>query len=345
MSYIRNLINDVNKTHPHLGELVAMCQIVVKAHKMMFLVSPTGCGKSRAMSIIGQYTPNSMSPDKISTAGLAELEQELTSFRSVFIIDDITTTQTEYARRATIITLAALCYSHHIQSEMAGCRYEITDFYGSALVGIQPLMLKDLMLADEWDTSIQDKTIRYYYMYRPLEPVIDYPLAQIEYGRNNEIRNFEPDKSNPNWEKLISLGLSQWGLARTIEHVSDMLKAIASLEERKEVIDNDYELLLTLLKPIAIENVVLEKLQLEGEQYLDNNLLALLTEYYTYGGKFSLAHVARDFRRSVQQAYKIMGSQNGYWQQISKSPTIYKPSKYLLDMLKLYNLEIKENEN
>jgi hypothetical protein len=123
-----------------------------------------------------------------------------------------------------------------------------------------------------------------------------------------------------------------------------MLKSIAALEHRKDVINDDLILLKKLLKPMSVENVIVEKNQLEGDRNLDNNLLALLTEYYTYNGEFYLNNVAQDYKISLSQCYKIMQSQNGNWQQISKSPTIYMPSKKLLNILKLYNLEVKNEK-
>lgn len=341
MDYIEELITSVNNTHSSLGELVAVCQIAVKARKMMLIVSPSGCGKSTAMSLIGASIANSIMPDRLSIAGLATMADKLTSFRSAVIVDDIATTQTPYARQTTITTLAALIYTHRIQSMMMGIEYTIEDFYGSALVGIQPILLRNLMLLDEWDASIQDKALRYYHLYRPLNPALTLPKVTINKGLDiDSIKDFEPNFNNENWQKLLALASSQWSRARAKEHLKDMLKAIAALEDRDNVNDTDYSLLARLLKPMSIENIIVVKEQLEGERYLDNNLLALLVEYYTYNGEYSLTQVAVDYKLSTSQCYRIMKTQNGYWQQVTKSPTKYVPSKILLAMLKNYNLEI-----
>ena len=343
MTYIENLITDVNKTHPALGEMVALLHIAVKAKKLTLVIAPSGCGKSVAMTIIAKNTADAILPDRLSIAGLCVMADKLTSYRSVVVVDDIATTQTDYARKTTITTLAALVYTHRIESIMAGIFYQIEDFYGSALIGIQPILLRNLMLLDEWDASIQDKALRYYHLYRPIKPCLTLPDVQLEHGIDIDlIDDFEPDLENKEWCKLIALGDCQWSRARGKEHIRDMLKAIAALEQRKQVISEDYTLLARLLLPMAIENIVVVKEQLEGERYLDNNLLALLAEYFTYNGEFSLAQVALDYKLSLSQCYKIMGQQNGYWQQISKSPTIYQPSKRLIAMLKMQNLEVKK---
>jgi len=340
MRNIEKLIDDVNATHPTLGNLVAVLQISIKARKFILVVSPSGCGKSTAMSLIGKTIPNAIMPDRLSIAGLATKAKDLCSFRSVIVVDDIATTQTDYARKTTITTLAALCYTHRIESMMMGIEYVIEDFYGSALIGIQPILLRNLMLLEEWDASIQDKAIRYYHLYRPLQPMLTLPEVEIDKGLDiDKVVELQPDITNKDWQKLIRLGDSQWSRARGKEHMRDMLKAVAALENRKAVIADDYTLLAKLLKPLAVESLVVVKEELEGERYLDNNLLALLVEYYTYGGEYALAQVALDYKLSLSQCFRIMGEQNGNWQQISKSPTIYRPSKKLESELKNLNLE------
>lgn len=343
MGNITDLITGINKTHGGLGELVAVLQIAVKARQLVLVVSPSGCGKSTAMTTIYKSIPDSIMPDRLSIAGLCGMADKLTGYRSVIVVDDIATTQTDYARKTTITTLCALVYTHRIESMMMGIEYQIEDFHGSSLIGIQPILLRNLMLLEEWDASIQDKALRYYHLYRPTSPTISLPEIQLIKGLDFEkIQDFEPDTKSATWHKLVTLGYSQWSKARTKEHLMDMLKGMAALENRIEVIHDDYVLLAELLKPMAIENIVVVKEQLEGERYLDNNLLALLAEYYTYKGEFALAQVAQDYKLSIAQCYKIMGQQNGSWQQISKSPTIYKPSKKLLAILETYNLGVKE---
>ena len=199
------------------------------------------------------------------------------------------------------------------------------------------------MLAPEWESSIQDKALRYYHLYRPLLPNLDFPKAEIRKGIDiDNVEDFEPDTKNIYWKKLVDFGGCQWSRARTKEHLIDMLRAIASLERRKNVIEADYILLAKLLMPMIVENLVVTKEQLEGERYLDNNLLALLVEYFSYDGEFPLGQIALDFKLSLSQAYRIMAGQNGNWQEISKSPTIYRPSKKLLQALKSLGLELKK---
>ena len=48
MHKIQQLIKQINKTHKHLGELIAMNIIAAKAKKTILNVAPAGCGKSTA---------------------------------------------------------------------------------------------------------------------------------------------------------------------------------------------------------------------------------------------------------------------------------------------------------
>ena len=345
MSYLRDLITKVDNTHKSLGGLVAILHIAVKARKMVLVVAPSGCGKSTAMSIMAQNTPDSIMPDRLSIAGLATIADKLNSFRSVVVVDDIATTGTSYARQTTITALVALVYTHRIESVMMGIEYAIEDFYGSALIGIQPILLRSIMLLEEWEASIQDKALRYYHLFRPISPNLHLPDVKLNKGIPfDDVEDFEPAIDNLVWRNLLALADSQWSRARAKEHLKDFCKGIASLEDRKNVINDDFVLLLKLLKPMAIENICVVKGQLEGPKNLDNNLLALLAEYYSYDGEFPLAQIAQDYKLTLSQCYRIMQTQNGYWQQISKSPTIYRPSKKLTSLLNMFDLGVK-NDN
>lgn len=346
MTYLLSLADRINQTHCGLGDFTAMCVLATKARKLLLAISPSGCGKSTSMDFVGKHLPNALIPDRISAAGLEPLAEKLTGFKSAIIVDDIATTQSEYARKTTVTTLAALCYTHHVYSAMQGSEYEITNFQGSALVGIQPILLKSLMLLPEWDASIQDKSLRYYHLRRPISPRKGIPQVHIDWGMDlDDVVQPELDNSNNElWQSLITLGGSQWSIARTSEHMSDLLKASAALDKRDTVMDCDYETIQHLCAPMAFENIAVKKDDFEGDRFLDNNLCAVLTEYYTYQGEVALGQLAIDYHLSVSQAYKIMETQTENWQQVSKSPTIYTPSKTLLASLKRYGLEYKKTE-
>lgn len=343
-NYIDILQKDIDSTYQGLGSLIAVNAVAVKARKFVLNVSPSGCGKSTAMEYMAQNMPDSWCPTSLSISSLVNKADKLTSFRSMIGIDDIATIQTDYGRKTTITTLSALCYTHRVEPSMVGFDFAIEDFHGSAIVGIQPTILKDLILHPEWDASIKDKALRYYHLQRPINPIIGLPKVKLNKGIDFESVNFEPDVNDKNWQRLYEIGTYQWSRARAKEHMIDLLKAVAALNNRKTVDKSDFRVLIKLLKPMAIEVIAVNKDELEGDRILDKNLILLLTEYYSYGGEFSLAHVSQDFSTKLAQTYKIMQHQNGNWRQVSKSPTIYRPSKALLEELREFGLELERDK-
>lgn len=344
--YLDDVITEVNKTHNGMGELVAICQLTTTAHKIMLIVSPSGCGKSTAMRYVSKlYGNNVLRTDSTSRTGLGHHAEELDSSNKLIVVDDLSTTQTPYARASTMTALTALCYTHEIHSDMGDISFAIEDFYGSVLVGIQPVILKELLLVPEWEGTIKDKVIRYYHLRRPIEPYLQEPIYPLKIADISKVKSHEPDKKYIMWQKIFTLGLMEFSRARAKEHLLDLLKASCALDDRTEVIEDDYILVEKLLRQSALEVISITKKELEGDRELDRNLLNLLTEYYSYNGEFLLGQVAIDYQITIQQCYKIMKSQVLYWDEISKSPTVYRPTKYLLNMLKKYDLEVKQDEN
>ncbi|MBA7618513.1 hypothetical protein ES703_25840 [subsurface metagenome] len=336
MHYLANLAKQVDKTHPGLGRPVVVAMLVVKARKMLLVVAPAGCGKSRITSFVGLNAPEFLLRDRLSIAGLGSLKAELESFSGVLVVDDIAKTQTPYARITTLTTLAELTYSHYCTSNLAGTKFEIWGFNGSALVNIQPVLLKDIMRSPEWEASMQDKSIRYYHLYRPLNPNPLPPPVELKWGIDFD-KVVIPDLTGKRSEELLKVGEIQWGLARLREHMGSLLKAAAALDNRDEVNSSDFRLVTKMTIPFKIEGLVTDKTELEAKRYLNSNQLAILTEFATYGN-FTLRQLARDYRLSESQAYRIAGKYAQDWVVVSKNPTTYAPSDDLRE--KLRRLEI-----
>ncbi len=100
--YLRTVIADVDKTHPKLGRGVVMAMLTIKSRKMLLVVSPRGCGKSRVSAYVGRQSKNAMVLDRLSVAGLASAADEFSGFKGVVVVDDIAKTQTPYARLAPL---------------------------------------------------------------------------------------------------------------------------------------------------------------------------------------------------------------------------------------------------
>jgi len=327
MHSLMHVAKQVDKTHPHLGKAVVMAMLGAKACRLVLFIAPRGCGKSRAASFVASQQKGSLFLDRLSVAGLPKLQQEFTGFRDIVCVDDIAKSQTPYARIVTITTLAELCYSHYIRSHMSDSQYEITEFHGAGLVNMQPILVRELINSPEWEASIQDKSIRYYHLYRPLTPNPDAPDVRIDWGIPIEdVEEMMP--KGKLGKSLITIGRAQWGYARTLEHLSALLRAAAGFDHRKKVTQSDYKLLLDVLRPLQIERLVTSKQAFESERSMLTDYLALLTEFLTYG-EIPLSQLALDYSVTEGQCRRIMNRYTKDWIVVAKSPTVYAPSEEL----------------
>lgn len=332
MHYLDTLSRTVDKTHPHLGNLLVVAMLATKAKKLLLVVSPRGCGKSRVSSFVALSHPKAMLQDRLSAAGLAQIVSDMTNFDGVLVVDDIAKTQTKYARITTVTTIAELVYSHYCISHMSGGSYEIKDFKGAALINIQPVLLRELVRSPEWEASMMDKSMRYYHLHRPQKPN---PLPPtIELGWGIDITEVGlPVLRGKMFRDLMAIGEAQWGLARTEEHIGDLLRASAALDKRNKVLPGDFRLLRRVLAPLQVEELVMDKRAFESKRYLDSNQLAVLTEFVTYG-QFTLRQISRDYKLSQSQCYTIMAKQQADWKVVAMNPTVYAPTDELQERLR-----------
>ena len=334
--YLSKLIDDVDKTHPHLGNLMAMAMVTIKARKLLIVISPSGCGKSRVSSYIGLSCPGASLQDRMSIAGLAHLQGELSGFESVLIVDDIAKTQTPYARLSTITTLAELVYSHYCVSNLSRSHFEIKDFHGAAIINVQPVLLKELVSSSEWEASIQDKSLRYYHLYRPIKPQPMPPKMTIDWG-TEWIKVEKPNMDTVDTRNILDIATVQWSTSRTVEHTSDLLRACAALDSREKVTALDITVLTQILQPMRIEQLVMNKKHFESERRLASDELAILTELVTHG-EFTLRQLASDYKLSPSHAYNVMSKYARDWEIIRKNPITYAPSEEL--KVKLQELKL-----
>ena len=164
------LVNQVDSTHSRLGRLVAMSVIAVKAQQFLLVVSPSGCGKSAVSSLLSASRKDTISFLTITRAALKTYADQLTNFKGIVVMDDIAGGGSEYERKDTVTAFSMLCHEHFTNKHTMTADYEITDFYGSAILNVQPSLLRDLYASAEWEGLLQDKTLRYYHFFRPITP-------------------------------------------------------------------------------------------------------------------------------------------------------------------------------
>jgi len=331
MHYLSRVESYINSTHSHLGSLVAVSMLAVKAKKCLIVIAPSGCGKSRSSSFVASQFQPTFAPDRLTIAGLRPYEKVFTDFTGLVVVDDISVGYSQYTRLATLSSLARLVSEHQIDSGTATAHYRIDNFTGSAIINCQPVLFKQLVSSPEWEAQVADKTLRYYHLYRPVKPAGEIEGIRLDWGIPlDEVK--VPSGKSLLYKKLALLVSAQWSITRIRDNLNDLLRASASLDGRAKVGLADYNLLLRLLKPMVIERHCMEKKDFEKDRAFLSGILYLLTEFATYG-RFPIKQLMINYKVSQSTAYDIMKNYSKYWQIVNKNPTLYSPSAELKKIL------------
>lgn len=328
---LERIAHDINQTHDALGNMVAFNLAAVKARKCILNVAPAGCGKSETNLIMRERIPNTLFFDSVTRAGLKELAPALTGFDGVCIVDDLGKVGNTYLRLETITTFCELTYSHFVSKYTATASFEIGGYNGSAIVGCQPIVLRRVMLTNEWDATIQDKTIRYYHLFRPLSPEPKLPQFTLNWDiRLDDVEH--PTLTGKQAQGVLAIGALQWSRARTREHVGDLLRACAALDGRTVVNPSDYRVLYNLMQPMKIEQLVMQRTGFEEGKEFDHNLLCIVVEFASYGS-FTAADLVRDYRVSAPTAIGLMHRASRWWRSEKNSEETFYPVERLQKLL------------
>ncbi|MBA7484947.1 hypothetical protein ES707_20478 [subsurface metagenome] len=309
MHYLKSVIVDIDRSHSRLGKAVAFTMIAAKARKAIIIVSPAGMGKSTTSNALATHHPEVIVIDAISEAGLSAKQDLFTDYNGVVVIDDLGKLGSHYRRLHTLIAMSELVYSHYQKSYMWGNPIDITNFTGSAILNVQPAILGSLIASDEWEVVLMDKTIRYYHLYRPIHPNPQPPELDLKWGIDVDLVK-TPTSRGKMWRDLTKIGQVQWSDARVVEHIIDLLRATAALDSRKEVENQDYSLLVDLMKPLTIERYLIDKFSFESGRNFKNNMLAIMIEVASWN-KLTVYRVARDYKLTPRRAGELITSFGG----------------------------------
>jgi len=319
--YLQELQNEVDATHKGLGKLYAFCVLAAKAEQALLIVSPPGCGKSTVLKALRRQLPETIWLETMTEAGMNPYADQLTDYRGSILFDDLAGMRTAYRREHTLSTFTALVTNHEIGSHTGHQHLEITGFHGSVMCGCQPVVLAPLLKSENWDGLLADKTIRYYHLKRPVEPVLAELDLEVRWGK--DINNVsEPLMADPWYVPLLEIGKTQWTKGRNMEHTSALLKAAAALDERLEVTPEDAKILMEVMKPLAAEAQFVVKESLDGERRMRRDYMYLLIEFASYDG-FTVDDLAEDYRTSKATAYAVLERNSPLWVIRKKSPTKY----------------------
>lgn len=304
MHQLYDIIRGVEETHLGLGNAIAFTAISVKARKCLIIVSPAGCGKSAVSDAVGSVYPESIRLDSVTRSGLRDFKDKFTNYWGLVVIDDLGKVDTPYSRVHTVTSFAELCYTHFISKHTMTVTVEISEFHGSAIINVQSPILAQLVQHDEWEVVTQDKTCRYYHLYRPIKPNEEKLKLNIDWGIDLDLVH-RPRHDFKLYPKLEDIAAIQWSDARVLEHLDTLLRATAALDRRVDVRYDDLVLLNRLMKPMTVERHILTKAGFEVGRRMDTNLLAVLVEFASWKN-INIERIARDYKISPSTVYRLL---------------------------------------
>jgi len=299
-----SIIQGVDETHPALGHAVAFSVLCAKARLCLLLVAPSGCGKSVITDTIASLHPDSVKLLSITRAQLGVKKEQFSNFFGIVLMDDMASAGSVYERKETLVAFSMLCYSHFISKHTFTTDFEITDFHGAAILNIQPAILAEIYTYPEWESLIQEKTLRYYHLYRPTKPNKEKLNVTVDWGIDLSLVG-KPDHRYKLYPKLEEIAGIQWSDARVLEHLDNLLSASAALDRRQEVNQVDFQLLLRLIKPMTVERYIMHKTGFEVGRWMNTNLAATLVEFASWKD-ITINRVARDYKISPSTVYRLL---------------------------------------
>lgn len=328
---IRTLIEEINLTHPGLGALAAVSLIAAKARKCLLAVAPSGIGKSTVANWLADTLPDVAQIGGVTIAGLMDVQKDLSDSEKVMIMDDMGEAGGDYHREQIFVLLTALCYSHAFERRTKMVNFTVDNFNGGAWLGVQPSVLQSCVRGGSWSSNVRDKALRYYHLIRPMAPnndPIEYP---VEWGtRLDSVARC--NETVTAWPMLEAIGRVQWSYSRTKEHVHDMLRACAALDNRDRPNDLDAELLLSLIRPMIIEREVMDKQGFDGDVKLNRNLLLTMVQFASYE-HLTYEHFAADYGMRPSQVQHVLEGLHDYYYKIQNNPVKLVQSDLLKDIL------------
>jgi len=316
MHELHKIKKATDRSHKRLGNMMAVNVVAAIANKCVLNIGVAGCGKSTVTNTIKKaFGDNVLFFDSVTKSGLKYHAKELNGFRGIVIVDDIGKIDTEYTRISTVTTFAELSYSHVCKKSTNTIHLDIEGFRGAALMNVQPVIMPKLTKRTDWDANIRDKTIRYYHLYRVLEPCLNLPNVEIPTDADiYAVR--KPAHTNDRFKALMDRYKGLWSKGRLIEHLSDMLRACAAIDGRNRVNQTDYDVLSEILTPLLVEKYALTKEDFEGKKTFRNNYVCLLTEFATYD-VLTVSQLCENYGISKATAYRIL---NQYHQDVLITP-------------------------
>ncbi|KKL09350.1 hypothetical protein LCGC14_2566750, partial [marine sediment metagenome] len=303
----------------------------------LLMVAPSGCGKSVMTDTLKLIHPDAVSLLSITKARLTDYKDTFSNFFGVVLMDDMAGAGSPYERKDTITAFSQLCYSHTISKHTWTSDFEISNFFGAAIMNIQPALLAEVYAYPEWEGIIQDKTLRYYHLYRPTSPTRTKPNIEVDWGIDIDLVH-TPRHDYKLYKTLDDIASIQWSDSRAYEYIDMLLRGIAALDRRQDVNNNDLILLHKLMKPMTVEKHIFRKSGFETGRWMDTNLAAVLVEFASWK-KINIDRIARDYKVSPSTVYRLLADIKEWFVEDSIKSKMLVPKLELKRVLKEAGVE------
>lgn len=340
MHSLRKLVRTIDKTHRGLGAMTAVNLLCSKAKTTCLNVAPAGCGKSTITDVITLMLGDTAHKyTSLTLASLKHISDELNQFAGHMTIDDLGSEKSEWSRVSTVTVLATLCYTHYVKKLTYAGILQVENFYGSASLNIQPVLMQSIVGDNDWIAVIRDKVLVYYHLLRPINPKPLLKTPEINYSiPMQEVT--QPQHKGKLYYQLVAIGLTQWSYGRVIEYIPRLLRACAALDGRTHVIQEDYSLLIKLLKPMQLQRYLITSFGFESGRTFDNNLYCILVELASHGSP-SIETVCEDYKVSPSTVERLAQSSPDWcWIKVN-SPKRICPQEQTTKILRLAGVNQK----
>jgi ABC-type oligopeptide transport system ATPase subunit len=332
---LMKIYNFAKQNYFGLENLTVMATISIMAGKTLAVIGISGTGKSTVTNIMSKvYRDQVVVIGAITINGLMKIKNKLTNTDKVILVDDLSVGATDYAQIMTLMSIADLVYTHMITKYTQHLDLEIRGFYGSAIINLQPLLYRKILLAPEFDTDIRDKTLRYFHIVYPKQTNTIPPQAlnDLPRLRTNPHRGVDIETSHPYYKKIVENLRHEHSKARAEEHTQGLLRGIALVENRDQAIDSDYKIIYHLTKNFRLETEIAEKKDLEGLRRMDINIIPILTMINTFK-KVKIDELCKIFQVKKKTIYDILANLIDYVILVQQKGIII-PTEYTLRLLR-----------
>ena len=323
----------IEKTHKGLGNCCAFLKLATAARKCIVIVGSHGSGKTTAVEAVHTHTPQNqrIAIDSITRSGLKKLEGVLTNYTGSLIVGDLGGIDTQYSVQESLKVLGLLAYEHSLSKLNVSMDLEITNFHGSCLTTVQPVAMRYVIQGTQWDAVLADKTIRYYHIRKPQKPNLKPITATIK-----PKSDFNSIKITPaavaRARHVTSNTITQWSDARSEEHLLDLFRSAAAYRGGNAVTAVDIETALALMRPLYLENYLLDRFDLEGKLFFRNYDFAVLSQLATWG-KIDLIKMCRDYKVSLRTIQRMLKETAAWYAHNKNNDRIVTASAQALEVM------------